>query len=75
VIEAPLARENGGERERERESVMCARSLFVLFVLFLVKKKTDARARKIFKTLGGCVGAHKCTKVSKDKGVSLCITI
>jgi hypothetical protein len=56
---------------------MCARSLFVLFVLFLVKKKTDARARKIiFKTLGGgCVGAHKCTKVSKDKGVSLCITI
>ena len=55
---------------------MCTRSLFVLFVLFLVKKKTDARGvRKIFKTLGGGVGAHKCTKVSKDKGVSLCITI
>jgi hypothetical protein len=72
VIEAPLARENW--EGRERESALCTRSLFVcLFVcLFLVKKKTDARVRKIFQNVEVLT---KRAKVSKDKGVSLCITI
>ena len=72
MIEAPLARENWGERERE--SVMCARSLFVLFVLFLVKKKTDARGvRKIFKTLGG--GALVLTNAQKFQRIKASLSV
>jgi len=53
---------------------MCTRSLFVLFGLFLVKKKTDARGvRKIFKTLGG--GALVLTNAQKFQRIKASLSV